>query len=189
MWCCSDVHASVFDVIPAQAGIHCAVGLARHPGASRDPVLLLFVPALIVSMVGRAFALARESLFFACAKKSNQKKAHPGGTPFALCATGSQAGSEFSEGTSVCRPKTARIVRAALRVYPATLAVPQGPRRSKSGSNGNGKIKGSPPPQSLVAPSISPALRAREEAGSNGRVCRVRTLPFPVPRSPFPASP
>ena len=32
------------------------------------------------------FALARESLFFACAKKSNQKKAHPGGAPSALRA-------------------------------------------------------------------------------------------------------
>jgi hypothetical protein len=73
------------------------------------------------------FALARESLFFACAKKSNQKKAHPGGTP-ALRA-GPQSQREFSNGTSMCLPKTARIVRAALRVLPAALAVPKGPRQ------------------------------------------------------------
>ena len=77
------------------------------------------------------FALTRESLFFACAKKSNQKKAHPGGTP-ALRA-GSPSPREFSEGTSLCHPGNycrcpARIVRAALRVLPASLAVPQGPR-------------------------------------------------------------
>ncbi|WP_411831925.1 hypothetical protein [Pseudoxanthomonas mexicana] len=56
----------------------------------------------------------RESLFFACAKKSNQKKAHPGGTP-ALCA-GACADREFFEGTSMYLRKTARVLRAALRV-------------------------------------------------------------------------
>ena len=81
-----------------------------------------------------AFALTRESLFFACAKKSNQKKAHPGGAPSALRAAGSQAGPEFSEGTSMCPPKTTRIVRAALRVFPDMLAAPKGPRSSNSNS-------------------------------------------------------
>ena len=101
----------------------------------------------------------RESLFFACAKKSNQKKAHPGGAPYALCATGSQAGSEFSEGTSVCRPKTARIVRAALRVLPILLAAPQGPRSNNDTSR------------------------------SNNRLHLIREFLFPVPSFLFPVSP
>ena len=112
------------------------------------------------SVNGKAFALTRESLFFACAKKSNQKKAHPGAAPSALRAAGPQAGPEFSEGTSMCRPrhfnkKLARIVRAApvsstgqaLRVYPGLLAAPKGPR-SKSNSRGDllGPIPHSPFP-------------------------------------------
>src|SRR5690606_28003779 len=111
--------------IPANAGIHCAVDLARHPGERRDPALLLSASTLTVPVVGKAFALTRESLFFVWPKKSNQKKGHPGGAPSALRAAGPQAGSEFSEGTSLCRPKTARIVRAALRVLPILLATPQ----------------------------------------------------------------
>ena len=146
MWCCSDPLST----------------LARHPGASRDPVFLLFVFVLIASVVGGAFALTRESLFFVWPKKSDQKKGHPGGAPSALRATGAQAGSEFSEGTSLRRPKTTRILRAALRVLPILLAAPQGPRTSKRGSNSKAriKIKGIPPRS-------SPALRAREKAESN----------------------
>jgi len=192
MWCCSDVHASVLAVIPTNAGIHGVVALARHPGASRDPVLLLFASTLTVSMATRAFALARESLFFVWPKKSNQKKGHPGGTPSALRAAGAQAGSEFSEGTSLCRPGNyckcpARILRAALRVLPILLAAPQGPRTSESESNSN-----SAPPQS------SPALRAREQAGSsdagNGRLHRVReglnnSPPFHGSREPVAGRP
>ncbi len=37
------------------------------------------------------------------------------------CAQGSQSAQEFLEGTSVCHPKTPRIVRDALRVYPPRL--------------------------------------------------------------------
>ncbi len=144
MWCCSDPSA--------------AFARTRHPGEGRDPVLLLFVLALIASMVGRAFALTRESLFFVWPKKSNQKKGHPGGAP--TLRVGSQSEWEFSNGTSVCLSKTAHILCAALRVSPTPIAAPQGLRTSKSGSDSKIKIK-SPPPQS------SPALRAREEAGSN----------------------
>ena len=92
------------------------------------------------SVNGKAFALTRESIFFACAKKSNQKKAHPGDAPSTLRAAGPQASPEFSEGTSMYRPrhfnkKLARIVRAALRVYAGLLAAPKGPL-SKSNSKG-----------------------------------------------------
>ncbi|MDR6672942.1 hypothetical protein [Xanthomonas sp. 1678] len=74
----------------------------------------------------------RGSLFFACAKKSNQKKAHPGGAPSALRATGPQAGWEFSEGTSMCLPKTTRILRVApFGVVPILLAAPHGRSKSK----------------------------------------------------------
>ena len=145
MWCCSDPSA--------------AFARTRHPGEGRDPVLLLFVLALIASMVGRAFALTRESLFFVWPKKSNQKKGHPGGAP--TLRVGSQSEWEFSNGTSVCLSKTAHILCAALRVLPTPIAAPQGPRTSKSRSDSKIKIR-STPPQS------SPALRAREEAGSNG---------------------
>ena len=97
------------------------------------------------SVIGEAFALARESLFFACAKKSNQKKAHPGGAPSALRAPGPQAGPEFSEGTSMCPPKTSRIVRAALRVYPSLLAASKGARNS-NGKNKLHRVRGLPFP-------------------------------------------
>ena len=93
----------------------------------------------LLPAAGEPFALSRESLFFAGAKKSNQKKAHPGAAPSALRAAGSQAGPEFSEGTSVCRPKTSRIVRAALRVFPDLLAAPKGLPGSKSYSQSNSK--------------------------------------------------
>ncbi|WP_147424155.1 hypothetical protein [Xanthomonas campestris] len=39
--------------------------------------------------------VGRESLFFACAKKSNQKKAHPVLAPDALRATGAQGRQKF----------------------------------------------------------------------------------------------
>ncbi|MCC4593447.1 hypothetical protein LL974_20160 [Xanthomonas campestris pv. cannae] len=79
--------------------------------------------------------LARESLFFACAKKSNQKKAHPGGTPSALRAPGAQADRTFFGGTSMCRRKTARILRAAPAGFSSgLLAVPHGTRNSNSNS-------------------------------------------------------
>ena len=43
----------------------------------------------------------RESLYFACAKKSNQKKAHPVLAPSALGAPGPHAIREFFKGTSL----------------------------------------------------------------------------------------
>jgi hypothetical protein len=108
-------------------------------------------------MGGKAFALTRESLFFACAKKSNQKKAPPGDAPSTLRAAGPQAGPEFSEGTSMCPPrhfnnKLARIVRAApvsstgqaLWVYPASLAAAKGGRSSNSKCRPQGPIPRSP---------------------------------------------
>jgi len=52
------------------------------------------------------------SRFSCVAKKSNQKKATLTARP-PQSAAGAQANREFSEGTSMCRPKTARIVRAA----------------------------------------------------------------------------
>ncbi len=134
----------------------------------------------------KAFALSRESLFFVWPKKSNQKKGHPGGAP-TLCV-GSQSQREFSNGTSVCLSKTAHIVCAALRVLPAAIAAPQGPRSSNSNSNSNSN----PLRQSLHAASISPALRAREAANNNGRgdmsgFHRAPAFRVPSPESRVPA--
>ena len=123
MWCCSDPFRN----------LDCDGSTSSFLRRREPSGFALF------SIIGKAFALTRESLFFACAKKSNQKKAHPGGAPYALRAAGSQADPEFSEGTSMCRPGNycrcpSRIVRAALRVFPGLLAAPQGPRSSNSNS-------------------------------------------------------
>ena len=68
-------------------------------------------------------------------KKSNQKKGHPGGTPSALRAAGAQSPREFSEGTSLCPPKTLRIVRSApAGFYPSRLPCPGGPMKNKRAS-------------------------------------------------------
>jgi hypothetical protein len=108
-------------------------------------------------MAMKAFALARE------------KKAHSGVT---LRDTGARGLRDFSEGTPLRHPGNYYKSRSR--------AVPQGARTSKNKSNGKDKIKGTPPRS-------SPALRAREEAESdNGRLHRVRGLPFPIPHSPFP---
>jgi len=45
------------------------------------------------------------------------KEGHPVGPSVPLRVTDSQAGEAFPEGTSLCHPETARIVRAALRVF------------------------------------------------------------------------
>lgn len=132
MWCCSEMGLHEVSSFPRKQK---RFSMAQA-GRSMDFALL--------SVVGGAFALSRESLFFACAKKNNQKKAHPGGAPSALRATGSQAGPEFSEGTSMCHPKTSRIVRAALRVFPGLLAAPQGPQSGNSKRNNQGPIPHSP---------------------------------------------
>lgn len=122
MWCCSEMGLHEVSSFPRKWKRFSTA----QAGQSMDSALLLVkeVP----------FALSRESLFFACAKKSNQKKAHPDGAPSALCAAGPQAGPEFSEGTSMCRPKTSRFLRAALRVFPGLLAAPQGSLTSNSNS-------------------------------------------------------
>ena len=117
MWCCSEM------------GRHQRSSFSRRRG----------------SVIDEPFALTRESLFFACAKKSNQKKAHPGDAPSALRAAGPQAGPEFSEGMSMCPPKTARILRAARWVYPCLLAASKGPRNSSNSRCGlKGHIPSSP---------------------------------------------
>jgi hypothetical protein len=87
------------------------------------------------------FALSRESLFFGWPKKSNQKKGHPGGAPFALRATGAQSAREFSEGTSMCPPKTARVQRAApVGFDPSRLPRLRGPWQSTATAKANAKV-------------------------------------------------
>ena len=192
MWCCSDVHASVLAVvIPAQAGIHCAVDLARHPGASRDPVLLLFASALIATLADKAFALRASHFSLLVQRKVTKRKHTPAACPTRVprCGFATDAGI-FGRHIHVPSENATHRARRPFGVLPASIAMPQGPWTSKSDSKikirNDSKIRikiRSTPPQS------SPALRAREEAGSNGRLHRVRGLPFPVPRSPFPVSP
>ena len=45
------------------------------------------------------------------------KEGHPNGPSSTLRVPDAQAGVAFPEGTSMCRPETSRIVRAALRVF------------------------------------------------------------------------
>ena len=70
----------------------------------------------------KAFRALR--VLLSCVAKKVSKEGHPVGPPSTLRAAGSQACGAFPEGTSLCRPETSRIVRAALRVFapPACLA-------------------------------------------------------------------
>ncbi|TCK50191.1 hypothetical protein C8F00_2662 [Xanthomonas vasicola] len=67
--------------------------------------------------------VGRESLFFACAKKSNQKKAHPVLAPSAPAALRvRKAGRNFCKGRPCPLQKRRASMRAALRVVSAGLA-------------------------------------------------------------------
>ena len=184
MWCCSEARARVLAVIPAHAGIRCAVDLARHPGECRDPVPLRFACALVVSMAMKAFALRASHFSLLVQRKVTKRKHTPAACPTRVPRCGSAAEAGIF-GRHIHAPSENATHRAwrPFGVLPASVAMPQGPRTSKSGSN-------STPPQS------SPALRAREEAGSNGgsglhRVLEGRFIgkSFLLPSSPFPASP
>ena len=72
--------------------------------------------------------LAAEALlFFACAKKSRQKKHPPAGRP--PQAAGAQSRREFSNGASCPGRKRRTSLCAALRVLPAGTAGPKGPQK------------------------------------------------------------
>ncbi len=62
-------------------------------------------------------SVPRERGSLSCVAKKVTKEGHPVGPSVPLCVTDAQAGEAFPEGTSLCRPETARIVRAALRVF------------------------------------------------------------------------
>ncbi|WP_295937905.1 hypothetical protein [uncultured Xanthomonas sp.] len=126
--------------------------------------------------------LTRESLFFACAKKSNQKKAHPGGTPSALRAPGAQAGRTFFGGTSMCRRKTARILRAAPAGFlSGLLAVPHGIRNSQSQSDSQSNSQSNSNSQSSSnsqnQSQRSSKMRRRYECACWRRINRVQSPP------------
>ncbi|TXD42417.1 hypothetical protein TR80_014395 [Xanthomonas campestris] len=72
------------------------------PAGGRKLCTCLEVLCLLQANKSTAFTpYGRESLFFACAKKSNQKKAHPVLAPSALRAPGPHAIREFFKGTSL----------------------------------------------------------------------------------------
>jgi hypothetical protein len=80
------------------------------------------------------------SSFLLVQERRNQKEGHPGLRALrASCAPGPRVTTGFFDGASLHRRKTARIVRAALRVHPPSPAASQGPqgdghraRRSKT---------------------------------------------------------
>ncbi|MBP7599131.1 MAG: hypothetical protein KA738_10240 [Pseudoxanthomonas sp.] len=63
----------------------------------------------------KAFRALRGLL--SCVDKKVTKETTPVGPSSALCADDPQACRAFPEGTSMYRPETSRIVRAALRVF------------------------------------------------------------------------
>src|SRR5687768_14016050 len=69
-------------------------------------------------------------LFFACAKKSKQKKAHPGGPPAAAQRVRSSGGN-FRAGHPAPYENGARPVRRPCGVVPAGTAGPQGAQEPK----------------------------------------------------------
>ncbi|MFT4247249.1 MAG: hypothetical protein QM581_04300 [Pseudomonas sp.] len=81
-----------------------------------------------------------ESLFFACAKKSNQKKAHPAYAP----PSGVRGTGGIFRRDILSRRKTARIhARRPCGVLPAGSAAPTGaPIDQKLNSNSNSNDKG-----------------------------------------------
>ncbi|MEA9787480.1 hypothetical protein VDF90_09505 [Xanthomonas campestris pv. raphani] len=80
---------------------------------------------------GLSRPLGRESLFFACAKKRNQKKAHPAFAPFGCAEPAGIFGRDI-----LSLPKTSRIrARRPDGVCPPSPPLRKGPRY------GNGKIE------------------------------------------------
>lgn len=80
---------------------------------------------------GLSRPLGRESLFFACAKKRNQKKAHPAYAPFGCAEPAGIFGRDI-----LSLPKTSRIrARRPGGVCPPSPPLRKGPRY------GNGKIE------------------------------------------------
>ncbi|MEC3887782.1 hypothetical protein [Xanthomonas campestris] len=80
---------------------------------------------------GLSRPLGRESLFFACAKKRNQKKAHPAFAPFGCAEPAGIFGRDI-----LSLPKTSRI----LARRPGGICPPSPPLR-KGPRYGNGKIE------------------------------------------------
>ncbi len=80
---------------------------------------------------GLSRPLGRESLFFACAKKRNQKKAHPAYAPFGCAESAGIFGRDI-----LSLPKTSRI-RAR---HPGGVCPPSPPLR-KGPRYGNGKVE------------------------------------------------
>ena len=65
----------------------------------------------------RSSAFRALRVLLSCVAKKVSKESHPISPSVPLRETDSQSGGAFPEGTSLCRPETSRIVRAALRVF------------------------------------------------------------------------
>ena len=138
MWSCSDAklgamrgfHGGSKFVRWQDLAIHslpCAAGEGWGGVKSGISALEPRLPA--TRLLQRRFTLARELLFFACAKKSNQKKARPGDTPFASLRVRKRFGN-FPKPHPAARKTAYILVRRPCGVVPAPFAVPQGPRKT-----------------------------------------------------------
>jgi len=92
--------------------------LARHSGESRNPVFVVTSDsALTASLRFSARIHASGSLFFACTKKSDQKKCTPGAAPSALRVRKVRPG--FARWASCPFANSRASLRATLRAIPA----------------------------------------------------------------------
>ncbi|MCC8915424.1 hypothetical protein P2C54_17070 [Xanthomonas perforans] len=120
----------------------------------------------------------RESLFFACAKKSNQKKAHPVLAPSAPTALRvRKSGRNFCKGHPCPLQKRRASMRAALRVVSAGLAAAVwGPGEARSQSEAQRqKAEGKKRQAELMVEQCNPAMRKNQSIDKRYRAHRAST--------------
>ncbi len=101
--------------------------------AVRRKLWLLFWPWLSLWPEASKQKLPLTRVTFLClCKEKSPKESTPRSAPSALRAPGSQSRWAFFDGTSMCRRKTTRIVRVALRVFTHRGCRAEGARSVKS---------------------------------------------------------
>ena len=107
MWSCSDTKAFAF----GGESFPCLRGKApKADGGSQKETVESGFAANSSALTQKDFALAHESLFFACARKNNQKKAHPASRP-PRCAMDSR--SEWCIGKQLQQPNSPLSTRSS----------------------------------------------------------------------------
>src|SRR5262249_21906938 len=134
--------ASASLVIPAEAGIPL---LVRHPGGSRDPfavVLVAFRENRLTSLCGLVAIHGDQSLSFACAKESNQRKHTSRPRSAGIHARGLRERARGPDAAPPCADTGRARTRAPARVR-CTRPFPPPARRGREGP-GKSKKRGSP---------------------------------------------